>query len=138
MDCRELVAGSTLYLPVGAPDGLLSLGDGHARQGDGELSGTAIECPMERIRVRFGLRDDFPVETVTADTPAGWTTAGFDRDLDRATHQAVSAMLDLMQRILGVDRPEAMALASVAVDVRLTQLVNGVRGVHAVLDPDPA
>lgn len=136
MDCAALVAGSTLHFPVAHPGGLLSLGDAHARQGDGELSGSAIECMVSRARLTFDVRRDLSVSTVTAETPLGWVTAGFDRDLDAAVLQAVSAMLDLMERLLGVDRTEAMLLASSLVDLRITQLVNGVRGVHAVLSPD--
>ncbi|QDG49212.1 acetamidase [Persicimonas caeni] len=136
MDCKELVAGTMLYLPVGVDGGLVSLGDGHARQGDGELAGTAIECPMERVVVRYDVETSFSVDVPTARTPSGWVTLGFSRDLDEAAAQAVSGMLDVLERELEVDRQEAMLLASVVVDVRITQLVNGVRGVHAVFDPD--
>jgi len=132
IDCRELVAGSTLCLPVLTPGALLSVGDGHAAQGDGELGGTAIECPLDRIELRLSLRDDAPIGVPHARTPAGWVTFGFDEDLDVAIARAAGAMLDLMQRRLGVTRPEAAALASVCVDLRLTQLVNGLRGVHAL------
>ena len=136
MDCPELVVGSTIYFPVAQPGALLSLGDTHARQGDGELSGSAIECMAARAQVTVDLRDDFQVSTVTADTPSGWVTAGFDRDLDDAMAQAVSGMLDLMERLLAIDRVHAMLLASSLVDVRITQLVNGVRGVHCRLHPE--
>lgn len=136
MDLPELVEGTTIYFPVAHEGALLSLGDSHARQGDGELAGSAIECMTRRGRIRIDVRDDFPVATLTADTPNGWVTAGFDRDLDRAIHQAVSGMLDLMERLLDVDRIHAMALASAVVDVRITQLVNGVRGAHARLHPE--
>src|SRR4051794_35550334 len=76
LDCRELVSGSTLYLPIAVRGGLFSTGDGHAAQGDGEVSGTAIECPMERAELTFRLRDDLPLTTPIARTPTGWVTLG--------------------------------------------------------------
>ncbi len=133
IDCKELVAGSTLYLPVAVEGGLFSAGDGHAVQGDGEVSGTAIECPMERIVLRFDLRDDWTLTTPRAHTPSGWLTFGFHTDLNQATYIALSAMLDLIMEQYGVDRDQALALASVAVDLRVTQIVNASQGVHAVL-----
>jgi acetamidase/formamidase len=132
LDCKELVAGSTLYLPVEVPGGLFSTGDGHALQGDGEVSTTAIECPMERVRLSFGLRTDMKIDTPHANTPAGWVTMGVHENLQDATMMALSAMLDLMMAQLKVERLEALALASLVVDLRVTQIVNGVRGVHAV------
>jgi acetamidase/formamidase len=136
IDCRELVTGSTLYLPIPVDGCRFSAGDGHARQGDGEVSCLAIECPFDRAELTLGVRDDLPLETPIAETPAGWVTLGFDADLDEAMAVAVGAMLDLMERELGVGRKEALALASVVVDLRITQVVNGVQGVHAVLARD--
>ena len=133
LDCKELVAGSTLYLPIAAPGALISVGDGHAAQGDGEAGGTGIECPMDRVDLRYVVRDDLELDAPRANTPAGWLTFGFDEDLDEAATAALNGMLNLMERSFGLGRKEALALASVAVDVRATQLVNGVRGVHAVL-----
>ena len=72
LDCRELVAGSTLFLPIGVDGGLLSVGDGHGVQGDGEVTGTAIERPMDRADLTVGLRDDIPIDGPVARTPAGW------------------------------------------------------------------
>ena len=136
IDCKLLVAGSTLYLPVPVDGALVSAGDGHAAQGDGEVSGTAIECPLERARLTFALRDDLELRMPIARTPTAWLSFGFDEDLDTAAEHAIEGMLDLMERELGTDRRHALALASVVVDVRVTQLVNGVRGVHAVLPHD--
>src|SRR5438105_11776630 len=84
IDCKELVAGSTLFLPIAVPGGLFSVGDGHGVQGDGEVCTTAIECPMERVELGFRLRDDIHLRYPRAHTPAGWITLGFDRDLDEA------------------------------------------------------
>lgn len=136
IDCKELVAGTTLYLPIPVDGGLLSLGDGHGAQGDGEVSGTAIECPLEHAQVTVDLAEDLELEWPVARTPEAWITLGFDEDPLAAGERAVESMLDLMERELGVTRPHALALASVAVDVRVTQVVNGVKGVHAVLRDD--
>lgn len=133
MDCKELVTGSTLYLPIAVDGGLFSVGDGHAAQGDGEISGTAIECPMERVDLTFGLRSDMSLNFPRANTHAGWITFGFHRLLDEASMIAINGMLDLMTELYGVNRKEAFALASVVVDLRVTQIVNGVNGVHAIL-----
>jgi acetamidase/formamidase len=136
IDCCELVAGSTLYLPVAVDGALFSTGDGHVAQGDGKVSGTAIECPMERVELTFALRDDMPLRTPLAQTPAGWVAMGFDEDLDEAMLIALEAMVDLVAARDGVGRSDALALCSVAVDLRVTQVVNQVCGVHAVLAPD--
>jgi acetamidase/formamidase len=133
IDCKELIAGSTLYLPVGAPGALFSCGDGHAAQGDGEVSCLAIECPMERADLTFELLPDVQIQMPRAHTAAGWITFGFSEDLNEAMIQALNGMLDLMGELHGVERRQALALASVAVDLRVTHVVNQVRGVHAVL-----
>jgi acetamidase/formamidase len=133
IDCKELVVGSTLYLPIAVTGGLFSTGDGHAVQGDGEVSGTAIECAMDRCVLRFDLRDDWTLTTPRAHTAEGWLTFGFHEDLNQAAYIALSAMLDLIMELHHVDRAQALALASVAVDLRVTQIVNAAQGVHAVL-----
>jgi acetamidase/formamidase len=135
IDCKELVAGTTLYLPIPVDGALFSAGDGHAAQGDGEVSGTAIECPVERAVLTLEL-SDLDLRTPIARTAEGWIAFGFDEDLDLAAEQAMATMLDLMERELHLDRNYAMALASVAVDLRVTQIVNGAKGVHAVLRDD--
>ncbi len=136
IDCKELVAGSTLYLPILVPGGLFSVGDGHGVQGDGEVSGTAIECPMERVDLTFRLHEHLPLKTPRAQTAAGWITFGFDADLNEATMIALEAMIDLLAEQYQLERHDALALASLVVDLRVTQIVNGVCGVHAVLPPD--
>lgn len=133
IDCKELIVGSTLYLPIAVEGGLFSTGDGHAVQGDGEISITAIECPMDRVDLTFDLRHDLPIPTPIANTPVGWVTMGFHEDLDEALVIALEAMLTLIQRLHGLKRQDALALASLTVDFRITQVVNRVRGVHAVL-----
>ena len=136
IDCKELVAGTTLFLPIPLEGALFSGGDGHAAQGDGELSGTAIECPVARAVLRLDLRDDLDLRSPIARIDGAWLAFGFDEDLDRAAEQAAATVLDLMERELGIERDYAVALASVVVDMRVTQIVNGVKGVHAVLRDD--
>lgn len=135
IDCKELVAGTTLYIPIPVDGALFSAGDGHAAQGDGEVSGTAIECPSEAI-LTLDLRDDLALEWPIARIAGAWLTFGFDEHLGRAAKIAVDAMLDLMEREHGLDRRDALGLASVVVDLRVTQVVNEVLGVHAVLRDD--
>lgn len=131
IDCTELVEGARLYLPISVDGTLFSAGDGHARQGDGEVSQLAIECPLRRAVLTLAVRDDLELPTPIAWTPEAWLTFGFDEDLDEAAAIATDAMLELMGRERGFGRAEALALASLVVDLRITQMVNGVRGVHA-------
>jgi acetamidase/formamidase len=133
IDCKELVRGSVLYLPVSVDGGYLAIGDGHARQGDGEISCQAIECPMERVEVTIRLNQNLRLNNPRANTPAGWITFGFHEDLNEATVQALEGMLDLLGELYGLNRVEAMAIGSSVVDLRITQVVNGVKGVHACL-----
>ena len=135
IDCKELVAGATLYLPISVDGARLSAGDGHGAQGDGEVSGTAIECFVERAQLTLDL-SDLELRSPIARTSDSWIAFGFDEDLDRAAEQAMATMLDLMEREHALERPYALALASVVVDLRVTQIVNGVKGVHAVLRDD--
>jgi acetamidase/formamidase len=136
IDCKLLVAGTTLYLPISVDGALLSAGDGHGAQGDGEVSGTAIECPLERAQLTLDVRDDLDLRSPVARTADAWVAFGFDQDLDLAAEQCMATMLDLMERELGLDRRHALALSSVAVDLHVTQIVNVAKGVHAVLRDD--
>jgi acetamidase/formamidase len=135
VDCKELVEGTRLYLPIPVDGALFSAGDGHARQGDGEVSQLAIECPLDRAELTLRL-SDLELATPIAWTPEAWLTLGFDKDLDEAAAIAIDAMLGLMGREHGLERADALALASLVVDLRVTQVVNEVQGVHAVLAHD--
>jgi acetamidase/formamidase len=135
IDCKELVAGATLFLPVPVDGALFSAGDGHAAQGDGEVSGTAIEAPVEAT-LTLDLRSDLELEWPIARIDGAWLTFGFDEHLGLAARIAVDGMLDLLEREHGLSRADALGLASVAVDLRVTQVVNEVLGVHAVLRDD--
>ena len=136
LDCKELVVGTTLFLPIPVDGALFSAGDGHALQGDGEVSSTAIECPLDRAQLSLSLRDDFELAAPIARTRDSWLAFGLGETLDEAAGNAIEGMLQLMERELGLERRDALALASLVVDLRITQVVNGVQGVHAVLRDD--
>jgi acetamidase/formamidase len=136
LDCRELVVGSRLLLPVEVEGALFSTGDGHAAQGDGEVSQTAIECAMEVAELVIRLRKQEYLRCPQAIIAGGYLTMGIGATLDDAAAMALDCMLDYMGRTYELDRVEAMALSSVVVDLRVTQIVNGVVGVHAVLPSD--
>ena len=131
MDTRHLTAGSTLFLPVFHAGARLSMGDGHAAQGDGEVCGTAIETPM-RTLVRLTVRKDLHVtgpEFLTADVPpvtAGrrYATDGVGPDLLRAARDAVSRMIDWLAREHGIAPVDAYLLTSVAIDLRVSEIVD--------------
>ncbi len=132
IDCKELVAGSVLYLPVNVDGALLYLGDGHAAQGDGESCGTAIECAMTS-EIVLDLVGAPPLTSVHAETPAGRVTFGFSADLNEAMGDALDAMVTWMTMLYGTSKAEALALASNCVDLRVTQVANMTWGVHALL-----
>ncbi|HWF79444.1 MAG TPA: acetamidase/formamidase family protein [Streptosporangiaceae bacterium] len=132
IDCKELVAGSVLYLPVTLPGALLSIGDGHAAQGDGEVAGTAVECGMT-TELQLDIVTGGPVRGVHAETPAGWITFGFSPDLNTAMYDALEAMLAWMGPVYGLPKAETLALASPVLDLRVTQVANESWGVHALL-----
>ena len=132
IDCKLLVAGTTLYLPIPVDGAYLMAGDGHGAQGDGEVSGTAIECPVERAQLTLAL-SDLELRSPIARVEGAWLAFGFDEDLDLAAEEAMATMLDLMERELDLDRNHGLALSSVVVDLAVTQIVNGAKGVHAIL-----
>jgi acetamidase/formamidase len=133
MDTKHLTRGATLFLPVEAPGALFSLGDGHAAQGDGEVCGTAIETPM-RATVRLTVRKDMAVSepqfltagplTPRTNTAPYYVTDGIGPDLMEATRQAIRHMIAHLQRTYGLSRPDAYMLCSVAVDLKLCEVVD--------------
>lgn len=133
IDCKELTKGSVLYLPIPVDGAYFFVGDGHAAQGDGEISCQAIECAMESVELTFKVNKDMKLDLPIANTPSGWISFGFHEDLNEATVQAMDGMLNLMGNLYDINRVEAIALGSAVVDLRITQVVNGVKGVHAVL-----
>jgi acetamidase/formamidase len=133
LDCKELVAGTSLYLPIAVDGAFFYVGDGHGAQGDGEVSVTAIECPMEQVDLSFFVHDQPSLTMPRAKTAEGWLTFGLHQDIEEAIYLALEGMVQLIQEQLSLGRTDALALASLTVDLRITQIVNGVRGVHAVL-----
>lgn len=136
LDCKELTTGTTLYLPIPVDGALFSVGDGHAAQGDGEVCVTAIECPMDSIALTFRLHDDMVLNTPRVRTVNSWITLGLHENLQEATLIALAAMVDLIEEKYSLPTREALALASVVVDMRITQIANNTLGVHAVLHDD--
>jgi acetamidase/formamidase len=132
MDNKELVAGTTLYIPVHVKGALFSVGDGHAGQGDGEVCLTALETSL-RGTFQFTVRKNQKQRWPRAETPTHYMTMGFHENLEEATRIAVKEMLDFLVNHKHLNRDEAYILASDAVDLRITQLVDGKRGVHALL-----
>ncbi len=132
LDNKELVEGTTLFLPVHVPGGLLSIGDGHAAQGDGEVSGTAIETSLYgTIEVR--VRKDLTLVWPRAETPTHYMSMGLDPDLNEAARMATREMVAFLVSEKGMSRADAYILCSVALDLRITQLVDGTKGVHGML-----
>jgi len=133
LDNKELVAGTTLYLPIFVDGALFSCGDGHGAQGDGEVCITAVETGLTGT-FRLTVRDDMRLEWPMAETPTHMMTMAFDPDLDDCVVVALRAMIDLICARSNLDRYQAYTLCSLAADLRITQVVNGNKGVHVMLD----
>jgi acetamidase/formamidase len=133
MDCKELGAGTTLYLPVFVPGALFSVGDGHGTQGDGEVDGAAVETGMDRLELRLGVRKDLKIERPCAETATHLLFLAFDEDLDQATLLATRDAMRFLCRTRGFSWDEAYNFASLALDLRVTQVVDGLKGIHAML-----
>ncbi|HKG91622.1 MAG TPA: acetamidase/formamidase family protein [Gemmatimonadaceae bacterium] len=132
LDNKELVAGTTLYIPVHVAGALFEVGDGHAAQGDGEVDQTAIETSL-RGRLRLTVRKDMRLDWPVGETPTHWITMGMDTSLTTATRTAVREMVKLIERTTGLTQMEAYQLASIAADLRITQLVDGNVGAHMMV-----
>jgi acetamidase/formamidase len=132
MDNHDLGAGSTLYLPVHVPGALLSLSDGHAVQGDGEVCLAAVETSLKgeiQVIVHKGQRIGWP----RAETPTHYMTMGFDEDLNQAAKIATREMLNFIVETKGLSREDAYMLLSATMDLVVTQAVDGVKGIHALV-----
>jgi len=127
------VAGTTLFLPVSVKGALFATGDAHAVQGDGEVNVTAIETAMEEAVLEFVVRKDLKLELPMAETPTHWITMGFHEDLNEATKTALRGAIQFIAKTKGLTRDDAYSLASLAVDLRVTQIVNGTKGIHAMI-----
>lgn len=135
IDNKELVAGTTLYLPVHVEGALFSCGDGHAAQGDGEVCVTAIETALQG-RFRLTVRRDMDVTYPEAETATHLITMGLHADLDRAVEIALRRMITVVSTRIGITRAEAYMLCSLAADLRITQTVNREKGVHMMIAKD--
>lgn len=135
LDNKELVAGTTLYLPVHTKDALFSCGDGHGAQGDGEVCVTAIETALQG-RFRLTVRRDLDLTYPEAETPNHVITMGLHADLDVGVEIALRRMIALVSVRAGISREEAYMLCSLAGDLRITQTVNREKGVHMMMRKD--
>lgn len=132
LDNKELIPGTTLYLPVFTEGAKLSLGDGHGVQGDGEVCVTAIETALEGT-IEVVVRKDLGWTYPRAETPTHRMTMGMDADLDDAASHALREMIDWITATSNLSRHQAFMLMSLAADVRVTQLVNEQKGIHVML-----
>ena len=132
MDNKELVQGTTLYLPVWAPGALFEIGDGHAGQGNGEVDVTAMETSLVG-ELEFIVRKDLKGTYPRAETPTHYIAMGFDDDLSIAAHKAVREMVDFLVAEKHLSKDDAYMLTSVAGDVDITELVDRNKGVHVML-----
>jgi acetamidase/formamidase len=132
LDNKELVAGTTLFLPVLAEGGLFSCGDGHGVQGDGEVCITAIETALQGT-FELIVRDDLAFTYPRAETAEHYITMGMDPDLDQCAVVALRDMIRLICERTNLSREDAYTLCSLAADLRVTQTVNGSKGIHVML-----
>jgi len=133
LDLRELTEGSVLYLPVWKTGALIYTGDSHAVQGDGEISLTALETRMQEVLIQVVLHKQKNFQWPVAETATHWITMGLDKDLNAAMALAARNAIDFLASRAKLTPHDAYALCSVAVSFRVTQVVDIVRGVHAMI-----
>ena len=131
-DNKEFTAGSAVYLPVFNEGALFSAGDGHGCQGDGEANINGIEMGLTGT-IEFVVRKDMRLKVPRAETPTHYILMGFDPILDNAAKMALRETIRFLGELRGMSRDDAYTLCSLAVDLRVTQIVNGVKGIHAML-----
>jgi acetamidase/formamidase len=132
LDNKELVAGTTLFIPVHAPGALFEVGDGHAGMGNGEVDITALETSLTGV-FQFIVRHDMHLKWPRAETPTHYITMGLDPDLTQAARICTIETIDFLVDQMKLSRDDAYALTSVGVDLSITQLVDGTKGVHAMI-----
>jgi acetamidase/formamidase len=132
LDNKDLVAGTTLFIPVHVPGALFEVGDGHAGQGNGEVDITAMETSLVGT-FQFIVRKDMKLKWPRGETPTHWIAMGLDPDLTQALILAVREAIDFLVTEKHMSREEAYALCSVAVDFNVTQAVDGTKGVHGMI-----
>jgi acetamidase/formamidase len=131
-DNRDLVAGTTLYLPVHVPGALLAIGDGHAAQGNGEVAVSAVETSL-RGEIQVVLHKGVRLERPRAETPTHWISMALHADLDEAIKIATRDMIEFIVRTKKLDLADAYMVASASMDLAVTQAVDCVKGVHALM-----
>jgi acetamidase/formamidase len=132
LDNKELVAGTTLFIPVHAKGALFAVGDGHAAQGDGEIDITALETSLTGT-LQFVVRKDLKLRWPRAETPTHYIVMGLDKDLNQAMKLAAREAIDFLTTEKKLSADQAYMLSSVAVDFHVTQVVDGTRGVHGMI-----
>lgn len=132
LDNKELKPGAKLYLPVFVPGANFSCGDGHGVQGDGEVCVTAIETALKG-RFKLTVRKDLKLTYPRAETATHYITMWMDPDLDTCAMQALRDMIRLVTERINISREDAYTLCSLAADLRVTQTVNGSKGIHVML-----
>lgn len=133
IDCKELIAGSSLYIPVQVDEALVFTGDSHALQGDGEVNITAIETAMKEVRCQIILHPKATYAYPMIETPTHWLMLGFDPSLNEALKIALRNTIDFLGAKAGLSRNDAYGLASLAVDFRVSQMVDRNNGIHAMI-----
>ena len=132
LDNKELVAGTTLFIPIHVRGALFEVGDGHAAQGDGEVNQTGVETSL-RGRLQLIVRKDMKLSWPRAETPTHWITVGLHENLDEAMKICIRECVKFLAEEKGLAREDAYALASIAVDFEVTQVVDQVKGIHAMI-----
>ena len=135
VDNRHFGVGTSMYYPVQVEGALFTAGDPHLAEGDGEISGTAIEGHLNGM-LQFVLHKDMEISTPTLETRSHWMIHAFDQELDEAVRKAALEAVAFLESTLGLSPPEAYSLLSVAADFHTTQVVNGEQGVHCKLPKD--
>lgn len=132
-DLSEMVEGSIMYIPVWKPGGLIYTGDSHAVQGDGEINLSALETRMKELRIQVLLHKQKNFAWPIAETSTHWITLGLDKDLNVAMTSAARNAIGFLAAHADLTKLDAYALCSIAVSFRVTQVVDIVRGVHAMI-----
>jgi len=132
LDCRELVAGTSLYLPVFHPGGMFFTGDSHAGQGDGEVTVSAIET-ANTAYLQFIVHKGMTLKAPRAESATHYMAFGLDPDLDNAMQMAIRETNSYLKDVQGLDFNHAFTLSSIAVDFRVTQVVDGTKGIHSMI-----
>jgi acetamidase/formamidase len=138
MDIRDLVEGSSLYVPVHVPGALLWTGDSHAAQGNGEVNLTAVETAYKEFNITVEVIKGRPLGWPRIETPKSWITMGFDQDLNKAWDQAKAETVKFLSEQRGISAEQATTLMSTVSDCRVSQVVNVKKGIHCLNPKNPS